>query len=81
MTTPYQKPIPTTEEQYKVKKALQILSSSHNLKAVSVFITTLCLENISLTKEVNDHRRQLGFEEIKINDPVEVVKAFLGQRF
>jgi hypothetical protein len=68
MAEPFTRPEVTYEEELKmVRLANAIFRGFGSRREI---ITTILVENIRLTKEVNLHREKLGYELLKVYDPI-----------
>lgn len=68
MTQPYTRPEPTAEELQKIAAYCGKLIASRNTARILATLMGLMRENVSLLREVNQHRKAQGFEELPVSD-------------
>lgn len=68
MTQPYTRPEPTEEELKKISVFCGKLIASRNTARILTTLMGLMRDNVSLLREVNQHRKAQGFEELPVND-------------
>lgn len=64
----YTRPEATTEDKALAKKAAETLLKKYGLRNFGTMLAHLCLENVMLVREINEHREARGIEPIKVTE-------------
>lgn len=62
--TPYTRPELTDQDRADAHTYAANIFKRHGIRNVTLMLAALCLENIRLLKEVNDHRAARGYEPL-----------------
>lgn len=64
-TTDYQRPELTAEDRDKAESYARAAFRKYGIGRVVVMVAALCLENVALLKEVNEHRAARGIAPLE----------------
>jgi len=65
MTTPYTRPELTKDEYRKAQEGSGKLFRKYGIRNVGNMVLALCIENMRLTKEINEHRAARDIEPLQ----------------
>ena len=65
MTTPYTRPTLTKQDEAEAQETAKALLRKYGMNNVTPIIAHLCLENVRLVREIEEHRAKLGIEPMK----------------
>jgi hypothetical protein len=63
----YVRPEPTDEQKAEAKKTAEALVRKYGINNLGKMLALLCLENVMLTAEVQEHRAARGFEPMEVH--------------
>ena len=68
MTQPYERPIPTEQDQKEAGIEAKNLIRKYGMNNLPAMLVHLVLENYMLVKEIQEHRKARGFDPLPVHD-------------